>query len=27
VTSDANYYYHTITSPIETMISNAVSWV
>jgi hypothetical protein len=27
VTSDANYYYHTITSPIETMINNAVSWV
>jgi hypothetical protein len=27
ISVDANYYYHTITSPIETMINNAVSWV
>ena len=26
VTSDANYYYHKITSPLETFVNNAIAW-
>jgi hypothetical protein len=26
VTSDANYYYHKITSPLETYTNNVVAW-